>query len=182
MDAERVKTLTAEADEHYKKGELDEALQAYRQVLEEDETVAWAHSRIGAILAQFGDVEAAEASLHKAIALDPSLPQAHSNLGNIYYSRGEYEKALEKYKEAARLDPEQPVYYENLHAANKKLGRISEAVAALKHAQRLYQEKAKREARERIREVRPNLRRSGCLGTATTVLVSVILLVLFLVH
>ena len=81
------------------------------EVLAEDETIAWAHSRTGAILAQLGDLEAAEAHLRRAIELDPNLPQAHSNLGNLDYSRGAYEAALEKYKTAvANWTPTTPLF------------------------------------------------------------------------
>lgn len=156
--------LLKEADALYARGRLEEALELYRQALAEDETLAWAHSRTGAILAQLGDLDAAEAHLLRAIELDPQLPQAHSNLGNIHYSRGAYEAALEKYQKAVALDPNNPTFYENLHAAYKRLGRLDKAVASIKHAQRLKRTQVRQEAGQEMAALRGSVkRRLGCL-------------------
>ncbi len=164
MEQEERSPVLKQADDLYARGRLEEALQLYREVLAEDETIAWAHSRTGAILAQLGDLEAAEAHLRRAIELDPNLPQAHSNLGNLDYSRGAYEAALEKYKTAVALDPNNPTFYENLHAAYKRLGRLHEAVEAIKKAQRLKRTHFQEEARQDMAAMRGSLkRRAGCL-------------------
>src|SRR5690606_22978497 len=74
MEHEERSAILKEADALYARGKLEEALELYRRVLAEDDTVAWAHSRTGAILAQLGDLDAAEAHLRRAIELDPKLP------------------------------------------------------------------------------------------------------------
>lgn len=181
MDNQKMETLLKEADSLYQKARLDAALTAYQAVLAEDDTIAWAHSRMGAILAQMGDLEGAEKALLRAIELDPKLPQAHSNLGNIYYARGDYEGALRKYKEAVALDSHNPTYHENLHAAYKKLGKLSEAVAALKQAHRLERELGKEEARAKMAAMKQKLSNGprGCLGTiATCFVISTLLIVM----
>jgi len=164
MEHEERSPILNEADALYARGRLEEALELYRKVLAEDETVAWAHSRTGAILAQLGDLDAAEAHLLRAIELDPQLPQAHSNLGNIHYSRGAYEAALEKYKAAVALDPNNPTFYKNLHAAYKRLGKLNEAVESIKKAQRLKRSHMREEANREMTAMRGDLkRRLGCL-------------------
>jgi Flp pilus assembly protein TadD len=164
MDQMDIQKLQDQADTYYREGQLEAALQAYQSILEQDPDHAWAHSRIGAIMAQWNRVDEAEAALRRAIELDPKLAQAHSNLGNIFYVRGQYEAALQKYQEAVALNPENPIFHQNLHAALKKLGRLSEAVAALKQAHRLDRQQSKEEARAKFQQSRRQIqRRLGCL-------------------
>lgn len=171
MDKEQVSELVAKADRLYAQAKIDEARAAYEEVLAADPSEAWAYSRIGAILAQLGDVQGAEEALEKAIELKPNLSQAHSNLGNLYYARGEYDRALTKYKEAIALNPDNPVFHENLHAAYKKLGKLSEAVRALKQANRLERQETQANAKAQFAEVKAKVKRGkGCLGTALLVL------------
>lgn len=164
MTREELDALIDEANELYEMGKLNDALEGYRDALSIDPARAWAHSRVGAILAQMGDETGAEEALQKAIELDPALPQAHSNLGNIYYSRGDYEAAMTKYKEAVALSPNTPVFHENLHAAYKKLGRVTDAVTALKQAHRLEREETKADAKAKFQKAKKGFRgRLGCL-------------------
>lgn len=143
MEQERMTQLIAEADQLYSRGRLDDAFDAYQAIIAEDDTVAWAHSRVGGILAQRGELDEAERALTRALELDPELPQAHSNLGNVHYTRQQYEQAVACYKEAARLDPENPIYYENQHAAYKRMKKFGEAVAVLKRAHKLARQPGK---------------------------------------
>lgn len=183
MDNLELETRLKEADALYHDAKLDQALNAYRAVLAEDDSIAWAHSRIGAILAQLQDLNGAEQALLRAIELDPKLPQAHSNLGNIYYARGEYEAALAKYKEAVAIDSRNPTYHENLHAAYKKLGKLTEAVSALKQAHRLDREQGKEEAKAKMSAMKQKLSQGprGCLGSVMTFFVMTLLLGVILV-
>lgn len=178
MDQQELDTQIQQADALYQAGKLEAALEQYRAILAHDDTVAWAHSRVGAILAQRNDLDGAEQAFLHAIARNPKLPQAHSNLGNIYYGRGDYEAALAKYKEAVALDSTNPTFHENLHAAYKKLGKYTEAVASLKQSHRVARAQAKEEAKDHMDNMKKGMfKRKGCLGTATMMLVSALLLV-----
>lgn len=171
MESTPLAQLLAEADNLYNAGRLPEALAVYQAVVEQDANQAAAHSRIGAIRAQTGDLPGAEHALLLALQIDPRLPQAHSNLGNLYYSRGSFAEALAKYQEATALDPDNPIYYENLHAAYKKLGKYEEAITALKRAHKLANEGVRAEARERYSETKEKMKsRLGCMGTAMLLL------------
>jgi len=180
MENEVLTQLIKEADALYADGRIDAALDAYTAILEQDASVAWAHSRIGAIQAQRENLDAAEQSLTRALELDPELPQARSNLGNIHYSRGQYEKAVECYQAAAQLDPTNPLYHENLHAAYKKLNRVADAVKALKHSHKLVRELSTQQTKAEVQNVK---RKMGCVSvfvvlalliSATTAVVSII--------
>lgn len=183
MEEKDTTQLITEADSLYSAGRLREALLAYQEALEQDDTLAWAHNRIGAIRAQQGDLEAAEASFKHALELNPDLPQAHSNLGNLLFSRGKYQEALEKYQAAVKLNPDNPLFHENLHAALKKLGRMTEAIKALKLAHRLNRDQAKTDAKERLDTMRTRAKgRFGCLGVMSiTLLISALASLMILV-
>lgn len=176
MEDQAMNQLIAEADRLYTENRLEDALDLYTDVIQQDPTIAWAYSRIGAILAQTGKPESAEAALMKAVELDPTLPQAHSNLGNLHYAKGEYQEALTRYQNAALLDPNNPIFQENLHAAYKKLRKYSEAVSALKRAHKLAREAAKAGKRGETRVSSRYLPRgSGCLGR--TLMIAIVLIV-----
>lgn len=182
MENEALLNRLKEADALYQEARLDAALDAYEEILAEDDTVAWAHSRVGAILAQMRDLEGAEKALLRAVELDPKLPQAHSNLGNVYYARADYEAALAKYKDALALDGRNPTYHENLHAAYKKLGKLSEAVSALKQAHRLDRDLGKEEAKAKMSAMKQKLSQGprGCMSSLVTFFVISIALVTIL--
>ncbi|MGE5675749.1 MAG: tetratricopeptide repeat protein [Mycobacterium leprae] len=180
MDGDLDSTLIQKADSLYGQGQLQEALQAYTDALNENPSLAWAFSRIGAIHAQLGDDRQAEEALLKALAIDPHLAQAHSNLGNIFYARGEYAEALAKYREAVTLNPDNPVFHQNMHAVYKKLGKLSEAVRELKQADRLSRSQARAESKAAYEGMKTKLKgRAGCFGTVAVMLILIGVLVVF---
>lgn len=180
METEEIKQLQEEADQLYKDGRLERAVAVYEQITAVEPDHAWAHSRIGAIMAQWERLDEAEAALRRAIELDPKLAQAHSNLGNILYVRGDYQGAFQKYQDAIAINPENPVFYQNLHAANKKLGKLADAVTALKRSHKLERQAVKDEAKAQFTATNQRLkRRFGCLPT-TFVLLG--LLILFMLN
>jgi len=70
--------LLAERNDH------DGAEKAYRAVIEANPKHAMAHTNLGAILADYrNDLDAAEASFHKAIALDPRLHEVGEHGSSI---------------------------------------------------------------------------------------------------
>lgn len=173
VEHEPLAALLATADAAYAAGDLARARRLYEQILHQEQALAHAHSRLGAISAQTGDLDAAEQWLRQALELDPKLAAAHSNLGNILYTRGDYPSALEKYQLAAALDPTNPVFQDNLHAAYKKLGQLDRAVAAYKKARSLDRELARTEAKQRMSTARQRL---GCGGAALLTLLATLLL------
>lgn len=176
MENEELTQMIKEADALYSRDATDEALQAYQTILGQDPSVAWAHSRIGAILAQKGNIDAAEQSLLKALELDPELPQAHSNLGNIHYTRGNFDLAVERYQNATKLDPSNPLYHQNLHAAYKRQKKLTEAVKSLKHSHKLTRETATKNTKAEFKSMK---RRVGC---TSVIAISVVLVgVMFII-
>lgn len=171
METTAIQQLQEEADKFYRENQLEKALSLYEEVVGQDPTNAWAHGRIGAIMAQWERLDEAEAALRQAIELDPTFSHAHSNLGNIFYARGDYQAALQKYQEAIAINPDNPIFHQNLHAAYKKLGKIGDAVAALKRAHKLDRQAAKEEAKQQFNATSNRIkRRLGCLPTSLLLL------------
>lgn len=160
---EAVGHLLDQANAAYSQFDLAAAQPLYEQVLRLDPGQALAHSRLGAILAQQGHLDAAEQRLRRALELAPNMAAAVSNLGNVHFTRAQYAEALDLYRQAAVLEPENPVFQQNLHAAYKKLGHLDKAVDAIKKARRLEQAQHRTEARAQWQRAR---RQVGCGGTA----------------
>jgi tetratricopeptide (TPR) repeat protein len=64
-------------------GDLAEAAEQFRHVLEADPDFAEAHYNLGAVLAGMGDVEGAVAHLERALALDPEYELARRALETL---------------------------------------------------------------------------------------------------
>jgi tetratricopeptide (TPR) repeat protein/DNA-binding beta-propeller fold protein YncE len=63
-------------------------------------------NKYGTLLAQTGDLEAAQKVYLEALELSPNNSVTLNNLGNLYYLKGDGAKALEYYQQAASLDSE----------------------------------------------------------------------------
>jgi tetratricopeptide (TPR) repeat protein len=61
---------------------------------------AFAHSNLGSIYTQNGNLERAKKEFHKAIELEPTLPLGYLNLGSLYASRGEFHQARTEFLRA----------------------------------------------------------------------------------
>ena len=84
---------------------------------------------LGEVLAQTGEVAAAEKQYRSALALDPSFPEAHNNLGGVLMAQGRASDALEHFQAAVRSEPGVLETRINLANALVALGRTQEAIA-----------------------------------------------------
>lgn len=97
---------------------LKSAIEAQRRTLAENAS-AVAYSDLGNLLAEAGDVEAAEEAYRQAIAQDPNLVAAHYNLALLYEEMGRENKAIAQLEEVLEIDPKHP-------RANFQLGKLYE--------------------------------------------------------
>jgi len=65
-----------------------------------------AHSNLGEILTDQGDLKGAMLHCERAAELKPDLPEARGNLANVYYRLKRYDDAVEQYEVMIRLGPE----------------------------------------------------------------------------
>ena len=73
-----------------------------------------AHINLGIAYAHTGDLDRAEASLHKALELDPKHPVAYNELGVVQRRKGEFAKARASYEAAL-------AQFANFHYAHRNL-------------------------------------------------------------
>jgi tetratricopeptide (TPR) repeat protein len=90
----------------FEEGRLNEALSAYRELLEENPADGALLASIGAVLGEMGRFDEAEEYLDRAVEITPLNVSAYHNRGVIQEKRGEPEAAIASYRTALRYRPE----------------------------------------------------------------------------
>ena len=91
---------------HRDRGELPEALEAYRRAAELRPNWADAQLALGVLLRELGKPDDAREHLSRALALQPDLADAHMELGHALTPIGEWRAALDHYQSVLRLRPD----------------------------------------------------------------------------
>ncbi len=86
-------------------GDADRALLHYEQALHLQPGTRGAHTRIGAILAESGELEEAERSLRLAARFDPDSAAPHFELARVSLRRGNAAAAVSRFERALEIDP-----------------------------------------------------------------------------
>ncbi len=115
-------------------GNLDQAEQLYRTVLEAEPRHAEALHLLGVAQHQRGDHAAALRSINAAIAAQPDHALFHFNLGNVLAAMGSAESAVTAFAAATRLNPRHAPAWFNLGKAQMALKRPEAAVLPLRQA------------------------------------------------
>jgi Tfp pilus assembly protein PilF len=84
-------------------GHVDAAVDAYREALEVDGSLAEAHNNLGLILRDKDQLDAAVAELEAAVKADPRLASAQANLALAYEDQGRAPEATKAYEAAIGL-------------------------------------------------------------------------------
>lgn len=114
-DAERAVALNKAGEHAYHAGNVEDAVDLYRQAIDLDSNYGQAYSNLGLAYAKIGHTAEAIWANRKAIALasGPTAPtvraSSYYNIAKIYESAGEYSNALQQY-ESARREKSNPVY------------------------------------------------------------------------
>jgi tetratricopeptide (TPR) repeat protein len=112
-------------------GLSSEAERCYRQAVAGDPGLAAAHTNLGRLCYERGEVDAARAELEKALALDPEQPEARYNLATILYQQGEIEQAASELRRVVQQSPWFADAHFNLATALERLGGKRQAVVHL---------------------------------------------------
>jgi tetratricopeptide (TPR) repeat protein len=107
---------------------VEEAVDAYKKVLELNPGAAGALVNLGTIyyrMRQFGEAEKYYA---EAIRADPSYPLAQFNLGNLHDEQGRLKEAFEHYRRALNLNPQYADAHFNLALLCERTGDPLKAV------------------------------------------------------
>jgi hypothetical protein len=95
-------------------GELDAAIDSYKQALKIKPDYAEAHSNMGAALKETGELDAAIDSYKQALKIKPDYAEAHSNMGAALQEKGELDAAIDSYKQAIKIKPDFADAHRNL--------------------------------------------------------------------
>jgi tetratricopeptide (TPR) repeat protein len=118
----------ARAVELHKRGLVAEAIQSYRQVVEQSPDNAAALNLLGIAYFQHGDRQQGVSSVKRALELKPDLPGGYFNLGTMLQALGEHEAAIAQYRKAVEANPSDFDAYNNLGTVLKALHRDDDAV------------------------------------------------------
>jgi tetratricopeptide (TPR) repeat protein len=115
-------------------GRRDEAIGFCRTAVALRPQSPGAHNRLGAALADKGQVDEAIVEYREAIRLDKAFAFAHYNLGNALRKKGQVDEAIACYREAIRLKKDFGGAHANLGVALAGSGRLDEAIACFRRA------------------------------------------------
>jgi tetratricopeptide (TPR) repeat protein len=107
---------------------VEEAVDAYRKVLEFNPGAAGALVNLGTICYRQRKFPDAEKYYRDAITADPNYPLAQFNLGNLYDEQGRLKEALEHYRRALTLNPNYADAHFNLALLCERTGDTMKAV------------------------------------------------------
>jgi len=122
---------------YHQAGDLQQAEQLYRQILQLDPLHADALHLLGLIAHQVGRNDLAIDYIRQALLLAPKFAEAHNNLGVALKEQGRLQEAAASYQEALRLKPDYAEAHNNLGVALKGQGQLLEATASYQEALRL---------------------------------------------
>ena len=115
-------------------GEMDAAVESYRQALVLTPDYAEAHGNLGAVLQGQGMYDAAAEHLRRATCLRPEDAGAHSNLGVVLQTQGHLDAALESFHRALAIKPNHAEAHNNLGMAQQAQGRLDAALDSFHRA------------------------------------------------
>lgn len=112
----------------HQKGQLDEALRLYEQVIALQPKHFDALHLAGVITFQQGQAKRAIELMDRALKVDRHNAKAFNNRGAAYAELDDYEQAILNYTKSISLEPDHPNAYNNRGNALIKLGRHAEAL------------------------------------------------------
>lgn len=118
-------------------GQLPEAGEIYKKILETDPNNVDALNLMGVLLQSGGQLDTAIVLLEQATKLAPDYAAPFVNLGNALQLAGRAEDAVDAFEKAMALEPGGPEAANNLASALNDLGRHEEAVRACQSALKL---------------------------------------------
>ena len=118
-----VASKSAEALEHYQRGEYDQALQLYRDALLDRPDAPELHFNVGDALFKRGEYDQALREFERVLSAEEQKiqAQAHYNMGNSFFQQQAFEQAVAAYKQALELDAGDEDAKVNLELALEKL-------------------------------------------------------------
>jgi len=128
--------VLAVATAHHQSGQLAQAEQLYRQILQQQPQQTDALNLLGVIACQRGRLEEGVTLYRQALALRPGYLAARENLYLALWKQGKalLEEAIAGYTQIVTLQPDHLSAYENLGALLQEQGKLDEALSYYQQA------------------------------------------------
>lgn len=152
----KARELAQRAKALKQQGLSDMALDALREALQTYPSFPMAHNEIGVLLADKGDLLAAEASFRNAVELDPQLAEAWANLAEAQRRQRKLDDAAKTYQTFLEQRPKDADAYYALASIYTKQNKQAEALWAMERVlQHHYdpQSRVVKDARKRAAEL-----------------------------
>jgi len=120
----------ATAKERRAQGDPRAAIMAYRAALEHGAAAAEVELQLGALHAQLGERDRAEAHLRRAIEHAPRVADAHCMLGIVLHELARFDEAARALEQALAIAPDAPEAHFNLGLTRFERGDVSGAAAS----------------------------------------------------
>ena len=115
-------------------GDLESAIDNYKQVLKVNPDFAEAYYNMGILLNEGGDLEGAIHSYQQAVSIQPTHAQAYYNMGNVLRRCGDFEAAIDRYKQALKIKPDYAQAYYNIGNSLRDRGDLEAAIESYKQS------------------------------------------------
>jgi protein O-GlcNAc transferase len=122
------------AVKHHQAGDLRQAEQIYRQILERDPNDVNALNLLGVLCSQQGQHELGVGFISEAIRRKPEFAGAYNNLGNVRSAQGQLAEAVAAYRQALVLRPGYARAQSNLGLALLAQKEFEAAIASFRQA------------------------------------------------
>lgn len=133
----KAEKLVAQAVRHKQVGDIDQAVDCYRQAIAFSPGFADAHAGLGNVLSGSGRIQEAIASFQQALILNPKHVEAYNNIAILFKRVGKLDDAIDCFGKAIQLQPQLAAIHYNLANALKSKGAFDEAIKAYQKAIRL---------------------------------------------
>lgn len=134
--------LVERARAAHRAGDLRQAEQLYRQLVQAEGSDAAAWHRLGHVQEGQGKLDEAAASYEQALRLQPRLAEAHWDLGRALVGRGRRAEAVTHFRQAVQLRPGAFEALTPLGITLAEQGQTDEALAYLREAARVRPDSA----------------------------------------
>jgi len=121
-------------DDALRKGDPQDAANAYREALALDPDDPGIHYNLSLALAKLGDVANEKAELEKAVKLGPEVPEPHNQLGTLYLAEGRVPEAEQQFKAAIAANPTFAEAKNNLGTLYGRMGKNRDALEMFRQA------------------------------------------------